>query len=305
MIQQKKAGQILIPSRYYGCRNDGGRYPLSATADFAVDAGFAGIDLSLDTYDTTDDGLPGILEAFRRRLTARGLCLPVCHLPFYMPAPDDRTAMSRFAAMQAAALRTAARLGVPVAVIHPIVRHTGRMDAAGSETADAWLQENVAYLTPLREQAERAGVTIAIENMAGRPAPDAPDETVYGTRADHVAALADALDCGVCWDFGHANIAGTEKPSESLALVGHRLALVHIHDNDGKTDSHRLPGEGTIDWDDAMDGLRAVGYSGFLDMELKTSDLPDDRCLRNDHASRTLTAARRLWSRYNAADRSR
>lgn len=301
MIKHKKAGQVLIPSRYYGYRNDGGRYPLSAAADFAADAGFAGVDLSLDTYDTTDDGLPGVMEAFCRRLTARGLCLPVCHLPFYMPAPDDVAAMSRFAAMQTAALRAAARLGVSVAVIHPIVRHTARMGTTGPGTADRWLRENVAYLTPLREWAERIRVRLAVENMAGRPAPDAPDETVYGTRADQIAALADALDCGICWDFGHANIAGTDKPSESLALVGRRLALVHIHDNDGMTDSHRLPGEGTIDWDDAMAGLRAVGYNGFFDMELKTSDLPDDRSLRDRYAARTLSAARCLWNRYDAA----
>ena len=80
----------------------------------------------------------------------------------------------------------------------------------------------------------------------------------------------------------------------SLAAVGRRLALVHIHDNDGMTDSHALPGEGSIDWDAAMAGLRAVGYAGCMDMELKSSDLPDDRQLRALHAAQALAAARRL-----------
>ncbi len=295
--------KILIPSRYYAYRRDEGRYPLSAMADFAADAGFAGVDLSLDRYDTTDDGLPGLLDAFRRRLTARGLSLPTCHLPFYMPAPDDADAMRRFAGEQSAALRTAARLGVQVAVIHPIVRHGSRCRPGGSacgtdsstdSAESAWLRENVAYLTPLRELAARSGVTLAVENMAARPAPDAPGETVYGTRAGQLAALADALDCGICWDFGHANITGADSPAASLATVGRRLALVHIHDNDGKTDSHSLPGEGSVDWNSAAAGLRAVGYTGCMDMELKTSDMPDDRQLRALHAARTLAAARRL-----------
>lgn len=286
--------QILIPSRYYAYRSGGGRYPLSAMADFAAETGFSGVDLSLDRYDTTDDGLPGMLDAFRRRLTAKGLTLPVCHLPFYMPSPDDADAMRRFAGEQAAALRAAARLGVGIAVVHPIVRHGSRCRGTDGDPADAWLRENTARLSPLRELADSLGVRLAVENMAGRPSPDTPDETVYGSRAEHVAALADALDCGICWDFGHAHITGACRPSDSLRVVGQRLALVHIHDNDGKTDSHSLPGDGSIDWADAMAGLRAAGYSGCMDMELKTSDLPDDRLLRGQHASRALAAARRL-----------
>ena len=121
--REPEPGQILIPSRYYAYRSDGGHYPLSAMADFAAENGFSGVDLSLDRFDTTDDGLPGTLEAFRRRLAARGLTMPACHLPFYMPSPDDANAMRRFTGEQTAALRTAAGLGVRIAVIHPIVRH--------------------------------------------------------------------------------------------------------------------------------------------------------------------------------------
>ena len=292
--REPEPGQILIPSRYYAYRSDGGRYPLSAMADFAAENGFSGVDLSLDRFDTTDDGLPGTLEAFRRRQAARGLTMPACHLPFYMPSPDDANAMRRFTGEQSAALRTAAGLGVRIAVIHPIVRHGSRQSPAGGTGEDAWLRENIACLTPLRELAARTGVTLAVENMAGRPDPDAPGETVYGTRAAHIAALADALDCGICWDFGHAHITGADSPGVSLAAVGRRLALVHIHDNDGMTDSHALPGEGSIDWDAAMAGLRAVGYTGCMDMELKSSDLPDDRQLRALHAAQALAAARRL-----------
>ena len=44
-----------------------------------------------------------------------------------------------------------------------------------------------------------------------------------------------------------------ETARESLALAErqgdrHRLAALHLHDNDGTADQHRFPGEGNIDW---------------------------------------------------------
>ena len=59
--------------------------------------------------------------------------------------------MRRFTGEQTAALRTAAGLGVRIAVIHPIVRHGSRQSLAGGTGEDAWLRENIACLTPLRE----------------------------------------------------------------------------------------------------------------------------------------------------------
>jgi sugar phosphate isomerase/epimerase len=261
-------------------------------ADFAAEAGFDGVDLSLDQIDLHDDGLPGVLYAFALRAKERRLEIPVCHLPFYMPSPDDRQAMARFAREQTAALRAVAPLGIPVAVIHPIVRHSSAC------LEDAWMRENVAYLTPLRDAAAALGVTLAVENMVGKPFPSHPDETVFGCEAEHVMALAEALDTGVCWDFGHAHLSGLRQ-SAGLRTVGPRLRVLHVHDNDGERDSHLIPGRGSIDWQDAMTGLRAVtgGVNSrcpALDMELKASDLPADRTVRLEHAARALHAARRL-----------
>lgn len=280
---------ILIPSRYYAYRNDGRKYSLSAMADFAADSGFTGVDLSLDRYDRSDDGLPGMLYAFRARLAARGLTIPCAHLPFYMPSPDDKNALRRFADEQTAALHAAARLDIKYAVIHPILRHGSRM-AALSDPCRAWLDENIAYLSPLRELAGRLGVQLCVENMAGVPL--APGEIVYGAYAEHIAALASALDCGICWDTGHAHITGLDRQAESLLLVSDRLFVLHIHDNDGKTDSHLIPGAGTIDWDDVSRGLSYCPGVRCTVLELRSSDLPDDRALRAAHAGEALRAAR-------------
>ncbi len=289
---------VIVPTRYYAGRSDGLKYPLTAVPDFLADAGFDGADLSLELiagleeFDN-DDGWKSVIYSFGNRAAARGLSLPVCHLPFYMPDPDDPIAMPRFVREVKSGIRAAAMLCIPDAVIHPIVRHSSR------RCRDQWLSDNLTFLSPMRELAGRLGVRLCIENMTGRPYADHPEEAVFGCRAADVLELAARLDTGVCWDFGHANLSGLCQSAELEQLRG-RLRVVHIHDNDGVRDAHLIPGDhparDSVDWDDAAEGLRLSDFlstgNRCLDMELKTSDLPDDRSIRLTHASRTLDAAR-------------
>lgn len=279
---------LVLPSRYVTSAAHRPAMSLSTAVDFMADAGFNGMDLSLDMIPMHDDALPCVLSACRRRAAARGLSLPLCHLPFYMPSPDDASAMAAFAAQQRFALRCAADIGIPTAVIHPIVRHESTCSAL------TWRQENLAYLTPLRELAASLGVTLAIENMVGRSYAEAPGEQVFGSLPAHLLALAEDLDTGLCWDFGHAHLTGLSA-AEGLDTLGTRLCALHIHDNDGCSDSHLLPGQGTIDWEEAMAGLAANRYfarGGCLELELKASHLP--LSVRPAHAEQARAAARRL-----------
>ena len=194
---------ITVPTRYHAYTADGSKYSLTATADFLADAGFDGVDLSLDQLEPDgDDILRSVLYSFGNRAAARGLTLPLCHLPFFMPNPDDKTAMARFSREITCGLRMAAMLKIPDAVIHPIVRHESKRCRV------LWLSENMHFLMPLRELAGKLGVTLCIENMTGKPYATHPSEAVYGSTADDVLELAERLDCMVCWDFGHANLTG-------------------------------------------------------------------------------------------------
>lgn len=293
---------VIAPSRYYAYCEGGTRFSLSAAADFIAEAGFDGVDLSFDTVPEIngidgDEGWRSVLYAFGSRAAAHGLLLPLCHLPFYMPNPDDGHAMARFSAEIRAAIRAAAMLKIPDAVIHPIVRH-------GSVCSyDKWLADNIAFLSPLCEEATRRGVRLCVENMAGIPYPTHPTEEIFGSRAVHILALADRLgkEIGLCWDFGHANLTGLCQSAE-LSELDDRLAAIHIHDNDGIRDTHRIPGEiahrDSVDWDDAALGLRLNGYATrtgrCMELELKTSDLPANRTMRLAHAARAIAAARAL-----------
>ncbi len=88
--------------------------------------------------------------------------------------------------------------------------------------------------------AKEAGIVIALENLP--PA-------YLGHEPDELLALIDGCDSaavGVCFDTGHANLSGSFA-SFARQLLPHTVA-VHVHDNDGTEDSHRFPGQGSIDW---------------------------------------------------------
>ena len=292
--------RITVPSRYYAYASNGSKYSLSATADFLADAGFDGVDLSLDELEPDgDDAIRSVLYSFGNRAAARGLTIPMCHLPFFMPSPDDGAAMTRFSREIQAGLRMAAMLKIPDAVIHPIVRHESRRDR------NFWLNENVTFLTPIRELAGKLGITLCIENMTGKPYATHPSEAVFGSTAADILELSERLDAMVCWDFGHANITGLCQSVELEKLRG-RVRCLHIHDNDGVQDNHRIPFEcpastplgGCVDWEDAAEGLRLCDFlatsNRCINLELKSSDLPADRSVRLSHAARAVYAAKKL-----------
>ena len=292
--------RITVPSRYYAYASNGSKYSLSATADFLADAGFDGVDLSLNELEPDgDDILRSVLYSFGNRAAARGLTIPMCHLPFFMPSPDDGAAMTRFSREIQAGLRMAAMLKIPDAVIHPIVRHESRRDR------NFWLNENVTFLTPIRELAGKLGITLCMENMTGKPYATHPSEAVFGSTAADILELSERLDAMVCWDFGHANITGLCQSVELEKLRG-RVRCLHIHDNDGVQDNHRIPFEcpastplgGCVDWEDAAEGLRLCDFlttsNRCINLELKSSDLPADRSVRLSHASRAVYAAKKL-----------
>lgn len=272
-----------VPTRFYGWCPDG-RYSLSASLQNLHDCGFCAADVSLENISLWDDAWQSVLYAAASRARMLGMSLPVCHLPFYMPSPDDKVAMQRFAREQARGIEAAALMEIPLAVIHPIARHSSRT------SKQDWFAENIAYLTPLCQKAAKLGVALAVENMASTK--ESEHDHLYGCRAVEIKAIANKLGIGTCWDTGHAHTVGLTQ-SHEIELLGSTLALVHLHDNDS-TDAHLVPMTGQIDWNDVVKGLRTVGYEGVLDFETKTSHLCMYDKTREQLAADTAGAARTL-----------
>lgn len=163
---------------------------------------------------------------------------------------SDETVCTEGVALVKNRLRMTAMLGGDVIVLH-LPGEYDRADehAPVRDAVRRSLDELTAYA---REQ----GVRIALENT--------PD--------DNTAAIAELLDTydedvlGFCYDSGHGNIAGNGL--ERLAALRHRLIAIHLHDNDGKSDQHALPFDGTVDWTRLMSLIADSAYHKPLTLEL-------------------------------------
>lgn len=88
--------------------------------------------------------------------------------------------------------------------------------------------------------AEESGVVLALENLPPGYLGHTPEEIILLIEGAKAGAV------GVCFDSGHANL--TARFEEFAEILLPYAVEVHVHDNDGKRDQHKFPGEGTIPW---------------------------------------------------------
>jgi len=136
----------------------------------------------------------------------------------------------------------------------------------------------------LVEAAEKRNVTIALENI--------DDHSFLA----YVFERINSPNLGFCYDVGHRHC---EEPNvDLLALYGDKLVALHLHDNDGSGDQHRLPFEGNIDWQEQMPKIAAAGYNGPITLE-STNGAPGsfvqgDRNAIEEWLHKAYSAAKRL-----------
>jgi len=69
-----------------------------------------------------------------------------------------------------------------------------------------------------------------------------------------------------CYDSGHDNCYNGNI--DILSEMGQKLVALHLHDNDGSDDFHRIPGNGTIKWNLVLEKLRKIKYTGIFSLEV-------------------------------------
>lgn len=160
-------------------------------------------------------------------------------------------------------------LGCPALVVHPI-----KVD----DEEKRWEINRALYLK-LIPGAKKHGVTICLENMFAVRNGHIMQTTC--SDASEACRYIDALNeeageeiFGYCLDIGHANLCGKDLYRE-IKMLGKRLTVLHIHDNDGRYDMHQIPytqkhnwgREQCTDWEGFIRGLRDIGYEGTLSFE--------------------------------------
>lgn len=114
----------------------------------------------------------------------------------------------------------------------------------------------------LRAFAKPLGVRILLENIPNELS--TPDKLVDFINTAHFE------DVGVCFDFGHAHIMSSVP--EAFEIVKPHVQSTHVHDNEKIKDSHLWPGEGSINWKEAMELLRSAPNTPPLLLEIEHDD---------------------------------
>ena len=125
------------------------------------------------------------------------------------------------------------------------------------------------------DEAKHRGVCIALENLEGE---------------EYLAALMERYKhmdhIGFCWDSGH-DLCYPHQ-TDFLKHYGNRLMMTHLNDNWGLRDPsgvpsklddlHLLPGDGNVDWNQALRKLAQAPAQTILNFEIKKSAKSKNAC---------------------------
>ena len=109
-------------------------------------------------------------------------------------------------------------------------------------------------LVELEPYAKSLGIRIAIENCGDF---DAIRRVLVEHDPDYL---------GLCYDCGHGN--REQNGLDHLETLKDRLISVHLHDNDGSSDQHKLLFSGTVDWARLARIIATSAYSKCVSMEV-------------------------------------
>jgi sugar phosphate isomerase/epimerase len=123
--------------------------------------------------------------------------------------------------------------------------------------------------------AKREGVKIAAETHGYCVKYEKKE--YFGLVDNLIAACERAMASGeykdhlcVCIDTGHTNMTVRHEHlsvGDFIRRCGSLVEVLHMHDNAGITDEHKIPMTGIIDWEDVLSALDEIGYGGWYNLE--------------------------------------
>ncbi len=253
-------------------------------------AGFSSVDFSLHGYLINKDIYQGRINHFfdpdigelesffaphKEAAKQAGVVFGQMHMPYPIYVPTGSHEVNAYLRREVApkSMDLAAFLECPFIVIHgfKLARFLGSEEAEWAETEK--------FIHEIAPMAKEMGVTICIENLydsIGGHIVEGPCCNVRRCveRMDRINEQYGAEVLGFCFDTGHANLVGLDF-EDFITRLGHRLKVLHIHDNDGVQDLHQIPFTFTrtrenyaaTDWEGFLRGLREIHYGGILNFE--------------------------------------
>lgn len=245
------------------------RYGVEGAFKHMKNIGFDGVDFSelsyteLDLWKLDEEGFKKELTHIKDLALAEGLEIFQTHAPWRFP-PRDYTEEDRAERFEkfSKAIRGTAYLGSHIMVVHCIMPY----GAQACDDHDEFMRLNTKFYSKLAKEAQKYNVEIHVETL---PFPKLPINNAQQCVdfARHMNEVTGTDLFRVCLDTGHCNFCG-EDPADAVRIIGgEMLGSLHVHDNDGHADQHRIPGNGTINWEAFSDAIQEVGYKGYFDFE--------------------------------------
>lgn len=252
--------------------------------------GFSSIDFSLHSYltnkelykqkrnaffDKSEDELCDYFTALKEGCASTGIDIFQMHMPYPNYVPTAKKELNDYLreVMAVKSMKICHFLECRYIVIHgfKLARYLGAEEEEWKHTRDY-----IEYLAPL---AKEYGITICMENVyesVGAHIIEGPccDAIKAARRIDEMNEKYGAEVLGFCFDTGHANLVGINF-EEFITILGKRLKVLHIHDNDGVSDLHQLPftftrsreNRPSTNWEGFVNGIRKIEYDGVLSFE--------------------------------------
>ena len=212
-------------------------------------------------YTLDDAEFDAYLTEERRLAEDAGIVISQVHGPWRWP-PQDATEEDRAERMEKMkrSIRGTAVLGCKNWIVHPIMPYG--INELGTDDAQKTWDLNVVFMRELLACAKEHDIIICFENM---PMPnfslgsvEAIMRFVNEMNDDHFR---------VCLDTGHVNVFPGQTLYDAVHMIGDKLQTLHVHDNSGKSDEHKLPWLGTADWEGFGRALREIGFDGVFSYE--------------------------------------
>lgn len=242
------------------------RYPEEERYRRMKEDGFDAADFGMSDTETVpytldDDAFAAYFARERALAEEAGITISQVHGPWRWP-PQDQTEEDRAERMEKMkrSIRGTALLGCKNWVVHPIMPYG--INEAGTEDAQKTWDLNVAFMRELLACAKENGVIICLENMP-------MVQFSLGSPADMMRLVRELDDDSfrVCLDTGHVNVFAGLTLYDAVHEIGDKLQVLHVHDNSGRGDEHKLPWFGTADWEGFGRALREIGYDGVFSYE--------------------------------------
>ena len=253
-------------------------------------AGFSCADFSLNGYllntslyrselnaffDRSIQELEQFFAPHKQGAKAAGIAINQMHMPYpiYVPNADKEINDYLWNQMAPKSMAICHYLDCKYIVIHGFkLAHF-----LGSEELE-W-QETAKFLVSIAPLAKEMGITICIENLYGSIGGHLVEGPCCNVRKavqriDEFNEKYGAEVLGFCFDTGHANLVGIDFEN-FITMLGDRLKVLHIHDNDGISDLHQIPFTFTMtrentsstDWNGFIRGLRNIKFDKVLSFE--------------------------------------